>query len=152
MMNKYWSQKHFDFAAKRFKLAALGYHGILHWTSVHDTGIILAEETGADVPVVKLFALFHDLARETEGADPNHGYRSCDIVDSLGPDYLELDTEQYHLLRMAIQGHNKGETISDETIGTCWDADRLDMWRVGQRPDEHYLSTDIAKRFMQESS
>jgi uncharacterized protein len=32
------------------------------------------------------------------------------------------------------------------TIGTCWDADRLDLGRVGARPDPKYMSTEARKR------
>ena len=32
------------------------------------------------------------------------------------------------------------------TIQTCWDADRLDLGRVGMMPDPRFLSTEIAKR------
>lgn len=31
------------------------------------------------------------------------------------------------------------------TIATCWDADRLDIWRVGYSVDTNYLFTERAK-------
>jgi hypothetical protein len=41
--------------------------------------------------------------------------------------------------------------LSDPTIGTCRDADRLDLWRVHLQPDERYMSTErgkeLARRF-----
>jgi hypothetical protein len=33
----------------------------------------------------------------------------------------------------------------DPTIGACWDADRLNLWRLGRRPDDRLLSTDTAR-------
>ena len=34
----------------------------------------------------------------------------------------------------------------DATIGTCWDADRLELPRVGIRPDPRYFSTIEGRR------
>jgi len=31
------------------------------------------------------------------------------------------------------------------TVATCWDADRLDLGRVGIKPDARYLFSDEAK-------
>jgi uncharacterized protein len=36
--------------------------------------------------------------------------------------------------------HNDGELHNDATIQSCWDADRLDLGRVGKRPHPRYLS------------
>ena len=33
----------------------------------------------------------------------------------------------------------------DATVLTCWDADRLDLGRVGIRPDPKYLCTPAAR-------
>jgi uncharacterized protein len=33
----------------------------------------------------------------------------------------------------------------DVTVMTCWDADRLDLGRVGMVPEAQYLCTDAAK-------
>ena len=35
----------------------------------------------------------------------------------------------------------------DPTLATCWDADRLDIGRVGLDVDSQYLFTDFAKEF-----
>ena len=37
-------------------------------------------------------------------------------------------------------------TTDDPTIGTCWDADRLDIGRVGIIPHERFMSTAAGKR------
>ena len=36
--------------------------------------------------------------------------------------------------------HSDGAVDSDPTIQTCWDADRLDLGRVGIKPTAKYLS------------
>ncbi len=38
-----------------------------------------------------------------------------------------------------------GLTIEEITVLTCWDADRLDLGRVGIRPNARYLCTEPAK-------
>lgn len=35
--------------------------------------------------------------------------------------------------------------VADITVQTCWDADRLDLGRVGIRPDPDRLCTSAAK-------
>jgi uncharacterized protein len=37
-------------------------------------------------------------------------------------------------------------TDPDVTVRTCWDADRLDLGRVGVTPDPILLCTDVARR------
>ena len=34
---------------------------------------------------------------------------------------------------------------NDITIQSCWDSDRLDLWRAGIEPDPKYLYTETAK-------
>ena len=46
----------------------------------------------------------------------------------------------------ACAGHTHEKTHADITIQTCWDADRLDLGRVGIRPDPTYLGTTAARR------
>ena len=49
------------------------------------------------------------------------------------------------LLVVACQGHSDGQTHEDVTVSTCWDADRLDLGRVGIRPDPRRLCTAAAR-------
>ena len=53
-----------------------GIHGVGHWARVLENGLRLAEQTGANLDVVSLFALFHDSKRVNEGHDPDHGQRA----------------------------------------------------------------------------
>ena len=54
--------------------------------------------------------------------------------------------KQIEQLFKACAGHTGGINAADITIATCWDADRLDLGRVGVDPDPAYLFTDEAKR------
>jgi uncharacterized protein len=52
-----------------------------------------------------------------------------------------------HRLDDAAFGRHQsdGQMEGDVTVRTCWDADRLDLGRVGIRPDPHYLCTEAAR-------
>ena len=50
------------------------------------------------------------------------------------------------LLAEACRDHTSGPHHGDPTIGTCWDADRLDLGRVGIIPQEEFMSTQLGKR------
>jgi hypothetical protein len=41
----------------------------------------------------------------------------------------------------ACCNHTDGTLSADSTIATCWDADRLDLGRVGIVPDPAFMST-----------
>ena len=56
-----------------------------------------------------------------------------------------MTDEDFNLLFTACAGHADGETDGNLTIQTCWDADRLDLGRVGVTPDPSRLCTDAAK-------
>ena len=60
-----------------------GYHGVAHWARVYENGLRLAEETGAIVEVVQLFAVLHDSRRVNEHTDPDHGPRAAEFAMSL---------------------------------------------------------------------
>jgi uncharacterized protein len=49
-------------------------------------------------------------------------------------------------LHRACAGHTHERTHPDVTVQTCWDADRLDLGRVGTTPDPNWLCTEVAKR------
>ncbi len=110
-----------------------------------ENGLRLAELTGADVAVVQLFAVFHDARRVNEGHDPGHGTRGALLARQLRGELFQLDDHAFALLDYACRYHTDGRTDGDVTVQTCWDADRLDLGRVGMRPHPQYLCTEAAK-------
>lgn len=119
-------------------------HGVDHWTRVATFGHELAAETpGADIAVVQAFAAFHDCQRVSDGRDPDHGRRAAALVQSVP--CTGLDQEQTAALVEALAGHADGTTTTDPTIGACWDADRLDLRRLGRPLRPELLSTDAAR-------
>jgi hypothetical protein len=49
------------------------------------------------------------------------------------------------LLLCACTWHTDGLHHDDATIGTCWDADRLDIERAGVIPNAKFMSTDSGR-------
>jgi len=130
----------------QFPLDYLGIHGAPHWSRVMDNGLILAQRNGADVDVIRLFAFLHDSCREDENADPLHGMRAAAFTSSIrNRGIFQLSEDRFERLHFAIGAHCDGLTEADITVQTCWDADRLDLGRVGVRPDPRRLCTANAK-------
>ena len=130
----------------QFPLGESVKHGPDHWRAVERNGVALARKTGADVHVVRLFAAFHDSSRHNESRDPNHGDRAADLARALRGHLFECTDDQLSKLNLALRLHDRGQVSNDPTIGTCWDADRLELGRVNIKPRPKYLSTQAARR------
>ena len=128
-----------------YVLPVRGYHGVVHWARVLENGLRIAEETGADREVVTLFALFHDSRRINEHRDHGHGQRGGELARSLRGTHVHLDDSRFELLFEACRLHTDGHTSGDPTLLACWDADRLDLGRVGITPQPERLCTDAAR-------
>lgn len=125
-------------------------HGPEHWARVEKNAKMLARMTaGADWDVCIWFARLHDTMRDNEFADPRHGPRAAELAVALWKETAgglgDLSREQIDLLHEAIDRHDLGEVSDDPTIGCCWDADRLDLPRVGIEPDPALMSTRMGK-------
>jgi len=133
-------------AIDHFPMHRKGIHGTSHWERVHENGLYLAKHAKADIVVVRLFAYLHDCCRYSDGADPEHGVRAAEFASRLHRhNELAITEAQLESLVQACKFHDKGDTSEDPTIGSCWDADRLDLARVGVRPNPEFLSTKRAK-------
>lgn len=127
-------------AKQRFVLNPRGLHGVAHWERVRANGLRVADRL-----LVELFAFLHDCCREDDGNDYGHGQRAADFAASLRGSLLHLSAADFALLHEAIRDHERGRTRADVTVMTCWDADRLDLGRVGRVPDPRYLCTEHAR-------
>lgn len=129
-----------------FALDWTGIHGSPHWQRVRENGLRLAADTGASTRIVEAFAFVHDSCRMDDYEDPEHGARAAAFAPILVAEgLLALEADELELLVIACAGHNLGGISSEPTVGTCWDADRLDLGRVGIRPRAQYLCTEVAK-------
>ncbi len=129
----------------RHALPATGIHGVAHWARVLENGRRLSPLTGAVPIVVEYFALLHDACRLNDGHDRDHGPRAALLAESLRGTLIHLPDEQFNLLHLAIERHARGATDGDPTVCTCWDADRLDLYRVGIHPAPRRLCTEAAR-------
>lgn len=119
-------------------------HGPAHWERVAENAITLGVEdtNAADLWAALHFGLIHDAFREDDWADPDHGRRAAAWVRANKADFPRI----YDQLVYALEGHADGEVTSRPTAGLCWDADRLDLPRVGVTPDPRMMSTAAGKR------
>lgn len=146
MMEESWKKLH-SLVLAQFRLhRELSPHSPDHWDRVARYGLLLCGETGADVEVVRLFAMLHDSQRREDRPEPEHGPRAAEFVRQLCGEAFALSPGQLELLITSCRDHELGLTSSDPTIGTCWDADRLDLDRIGIVTDSRYMSTDYGRR------
>lgn len=138
-----------------------GIHGYKHWFRVLSNGLIIADQEDVDLDVIIAFSILHDAFRKNDGADPYHGEVAARAIDDFLYKNLNLDKRQIQVLCFACKYHSNGyvvgnldkkqygiENFNDKelnTVGACWDADRLDLARVGIYPYKDYLSTNAAK-------
>ena len=122
-----------------------GYHGFDHWMRVLYNGRLLAGMENANIRVVELFCLLHDTQRRNERRDPLHGRRAARYAKSLRDVWFDISDEEMNILTEALKYHSDGYTDADITVQICWDADRLDLGRVGIKPAPHRLCTATAK-------
>jgi uncharacterized protein len=130
-----------------YALPRRGVHGVAHWARVLQNGRRLASLTdGVDLDVIELFAIFHDSRRVNESLDWGHGRRGAQLAAQLRGLAFELDDPRFALLEYACNEHTSGKTSADPTVQVCWDADRLDLLRVGIRPRPSLLCTAAARQ------
>lgn len=125
---------------------AHGIHGPRHWARVERNGLYLARGANVSPDVISMFALFHDACRVNDGHDPGHGERGAAFARDLRPALDFLDDAALAQLIFACTWHTDLVHHDDPTIQICFDADRLDLGRVGIEPAPRYLNTAEARR------
>ena len=125
-----------------FRLDPWGHHGIRHWARVRRNGRLIAQHTpGVDLLVLDLFAVLHDWQRHDEHEDPEHGWRGRAKLVSIEHWLPPMSKGQREQLNHAIEYHSDGRAeAKDVTVAACWNADRLDLGRVGISPDPDRMS------------
>jgi uncharacterized protein len=134
------------FVSAPFSNHVTALHGPEHWRRVEHNGLFLSKQTDAIPDVVRLFALFHDCRRMNDDYDPGHGARGAEYAETLRGNMFELPNEEFDLLRYACAWHTEGVSHENATIATCWDADRLDVGRVGIIPDPKRMCTELGRK------
>lgn len=116
-------------------------HGVTHWDRVYDNGLrLLTPEVNANV--VAAFAYLHDSCREDDGYDEEHGPRAAEMIKTIRTTLLAfLSDEEFDMLTEACRHHTTMQKSGNPTVDACFDADRLDLWRVGIEPDPDRMAT-----------
>ena len=122
-----------------------GCHGIDHWDRVYANGQRLITPEVKPL-VVGLFAYLHDSCRYDDGEDLEHGPRAAELIETLRTSLLkDISDEDIHLLKEACRLHTVADRTGNPTVDACFDADRLDLGRVGIIPDPARLATEKGK-------
>lgn len=123
-------------------------HGVSHWSRVCLTGRELAEQLDVNPRIPVWFAFLHDSCRDDDGHDPEHGMRAAGVAGQLRRmGYMSgLANHEFEALHYAIEAHSDGEVCDDRIVQVCWDADRLDLGRIGIRPAPALLSSVQARQ------
>lgn len=133
-------------------------HGPDHWKRVTRNVLFLGQHHTFDVEVGIAFALLHDCQREFDyGNDLHHGLRGSTCVDGLTHHpWWTLSPNQTYQVQVACRFHTQAQPwhwfANDTTMHACFDADRLDLVRVGIDPDSKFLFTQKAKQIADEMS
>ena len=133
-----------QWAVSRWTLGTL--HGVSHWERVERNGLLLATPE-CDETVIRLFAYLHDSCRENDDYDLEHGPRAAKMMEGLRDNLLkDLSDEQFALLQMACRQHTTVRRTGNPTVDACFDADRLDLGRVGITPIPEKMATEKGKK------
>ena len=102
------------------------------------------------------FAVLQDFVYENRVFDSNiHGLAHWRQVEfngvSLEEKLLDITQEQFEKLYHACKFHTKERSTGDATIDTCYDADRLDLGRVGFELNPHKMATAAGAKIARKS-
>lgn len=130
-----------EYAIKHSKLGDYSIHGVSHWDRVAKNADALLT-SDVDELVVKAFAYIHDVERENESDDWQHGPRAALLIDEIRYSVLSfLNDKEIDQLKEACRLHTLRHRTEDATVNACFDADRLDLGRVGITPDPDKMAT-----------
>jgi uncharacterized protein len=150
----------FDNLAFRSKIDFNGLHGFSHWRSIFRTGTQLSHNI--DRTVLFYFSVFHDFFRENEYHDSGHGKRALLVIPNIQAYMREAHFDKIQIdsviskLSFALEHHDlppeefealDNSLKNDDTVRFCIDSDRLDLGRVGIRPESRFLLTEEARSY-----
>ena len=110
-------------------------------------GLLLATDD-VNIRVVRLFAYLHDHKRLSDGWDLEHGRRAAENLDNIRQILLsELTDDEFVMLKRACMEHTIIHRTGIPTIDACFDADRMDLPRVGYMPDPVRMASELGVAF-----
>ena len=142
-----------DFVLQSWKMGDT--HGLSHWQRVERNGLLLSMQDGefrSDVciKVVRYFAYLHDACRENDDGDVEHGVRAANMLHNIRQTILkDFTEEEFDLLETACRLHTTKHRTGNITVDICFDADRLDLGRVGLTPNPKLMATSMGAHYAQ---
>ena len=134
-----------EWAIKHSMMGDYSVHGISHWDRVAKNADALLT-SNVDELVVKAFAYIHDVERIDDGDDWQHGPRAALLVDEIRHTVLSfLNDTEIEQLKEACRLHTLRHRTEDATVNACFDADRLDLGRVGIVPAPEKMATTAGR-------
>lgn len=123
------------------------FHGPAHWQRVSQHAVAISRSLGISPLIPFVFSLVHDSQRENEHFDLDHGPRAAAFIHKHRHDLFGfLNGLQIEHLALACAEHSNGITEGPVYAQACWDADRLDLGRVGIYPESECLCTTYARQ------
>lgn len=132
----------------------INIHGFAHSARVERNTQILAKHYLIKKEVLSaldIFAYYHDLQRYNDGSDIDHGKRASIHLKSIRSRRVSniqfLSDELFDKLCFACENHTTMLRSGDLFVDICFDADRLDLPRIGIAPDPNRMATRIGAHF-----
>jgi uncharacterized protein len=124
-----------------------GIHGLAHsLRAAHFAKMIAKSECPGSLDDTIIGAFLHDIGRTDDSNDRTHASRSAEIAEELlKRHWPDLNHEK---ILFAIMRHGDGLISEDPIIGTIWDADRLDLSRLGIKINPELISTEKARQIL----
>ena len=121
---------------EQFPLGNSIIHGEGHWMRVLYNGRMIANETGANLNVVELFAVMHDCQRDNEHYDLEHGRRAAEYVHEIRGKWFDITDEE------ALFSYNKFFFAYLETFK------RLDLTAIPMAADTGPIGGNLSHEFI----
>lgn len=141
-----WAINFRESRIKENNLCLCETHGVDHWDRVYKNGIKLKDDE-VNEKVLAAFAYTHDVWRNDDWQDLDHGPRAARALMLIRHSYLSfLTDDEFDLLRKACRLHTESTGTDNPTLNACFDADRLDIGRVGYVPDPDKMCSELGKQ------
>ena len=124
-----------------------GLHGLNHVKRVVENAKTIAKnECPNHYDDIVMGAYLHDIGRVNDNGGNEHALQGFEISKQLLAKYWpHLD---HRKILTAIKEHADSLITDDPLIGSIWDADRLDLTRLGIKINPELLSTKTAKKLL----
>ena len=130
----------------------INIHGFAHSARVDRNAQILAKLyriKNEVLAALNIFAFYHDLQRYNDGSDIDHGKRASIHLKSIRrvSHIGFVSDDLFEKLCFACENHTTMLRSGDLFVDICFDADRLDLTRIGTTIDPNMMATTLGAHF-----